>query len=353
MARRTMRGIAVCGYDDRPRLMSEGNTREDVLINADGYDLAGIDVALQTALQKGVTRIWVLSSQNALPTSITGYPFIINGRLVFFSNGGIDGVFLFEKENQGRKSCDLCGGTGELIISAKEVDVCPKCDIFDSKKGKNWCKFFQFLAIEYPPMVITMNVPPPSGDSEMMVDGGMMVDGRSILLIDEDEENRLMARRTMRGIAVCGYDDRPRLMSEGNTREDVLINADGYDLAGIDVALQTALQKGVTRIWVLSSQNALPTSITGYPFIINGRLVFFSNGGIDGVFLFEKENQGRKSCDLCGGTGELIISAKEVDVCPKCDTVDSEKGKNWCKFFQHLAAVEAPTFVAMAFPSHI
>ena len=71
---------------------------------------------------------------------------------------------------------------------------------------------------------------------------------------------------------------------------------------------------------------------------------------MDGDFLFEKKNQGRKSCDLCGGTGELIISAKEVDVCPKCDTVDSEKGKNWCAVFQHLAVQKPPTVVTMAFP---
>ena len=162
-----------------------------------------------------------------------------------------------------------------------------------------------------------------------------------------------MARKTMRGIAVCGYDDGPRLMSEGNTRENVLINADGYDLAGIDVALQTALQDGVVRIFVLSSQYALPASIAGCRFIINGRQVLFSNGEVDGNFLFEKENQGRKSCDLCGGTGELIISAKEVDVCPKCDTADSEKGKNWCVVFQCLAVQEPPTVIAMAFPPPI
>ena len=178
-----------------------------------------------------------------------------------------------------------------------------------------------------------------------------MEDGRSVLLIDEDEENILMARRTMRGVAVCGYDDGPRLMSEGNTRETVFINADGYDLAGIDVALQTALEDGVVRIFVLSSKNAFPAAIADYRFQIGGRMVFFSNGGVDGDFLFKKKNQGRKSCDLCGGTGELIISTKQGDVCPKCDTVDSEKGKNWCAVFQCLAAQKPPIVVSMAFPS--
>ena len=177
----------------------------------------------------------------------------------------------------------------------------------------------------------------------------MILDGRSVLLIDEDEESILLARRTMRGVAVCGYADGMRMMSEGNVRENVLINADGFALTALDIALQTTLLDGVVRIFVLSAENAIPIAITGRLFVINGRLVFFSNGRNENGFLFEKENQGEKSCGLCEGTGELIVG-DERDVCPRCDTVNLKKGKAWHKFYHFLAIQEPPAVITMAFP---
>ena len=182
-----------------------------------------------------------------------------------------------------------------------------------------------------------------------------MIEGRSVLLIDEDEESVLLARRTIPGIAVYGYADGARLISEGNVRANVLINVDGFDLAGLAIVLQTTWLDDVVRIFALSSENAFCAEITGYPFVINGRLVFFSNGGVHGDLLFEKKNQGKESCGLCGGTGELIISTKqgdECDVCPRCHDVlnPPKEGKNWCKFFHHLTVAKPPMVISMVVP---
>ena len=176
----------------------------------------------------------------------------------------------------------------------------------------------------------------------------MKRDARGVVLVDSDEDDVEELRESVHNLAVLNrydYDqlERKIILEE---RHIVLISADSDPLVAISMALFAATKR-ITRIGVLSATNSLPPHLTDRPFMINGALSFFSNGGAYGSVLSERN--GRRGCGICGGTGQVTYGhPAEADVCPRCG-IESRTGKDWMEFIQ-MFVVKGPVTFTMPFP---
>ena len=163
--------------------------------------------------------------------------------------------------------------------------------------------------------------------------------GTFVLVIDEDEANIRLAKKAIPGVAACGYADAEERLLRGTFRK-VLISADGSPYTNL---LFAAVERAVRWVGVLSSQGAVSERVAGTHFVVNGTLVFFSNGGEYREFLVEKQGI---PCDLCGGNGEVVFNTFK-DSCPQCEHESMlANGKDWDKFLRSLVADE-PVVISM------
>ena len=173
----------------------------------------------------------------------------------------------------------------------------------------------------------------------------MKRNAEGLVLVDSDEDDVRALSEEVHNLAVLNRYDYDQLERKivVEQRHIVLISADPDPLVAISMAL-FATTRRITRIGVLSATNSLPPHLTERPFMINGALSFFSNGGAYGSVLSERN--GRRGCGLCGGTGQVAYGhPAEADVCPRCG-IESRTGKDWMKFIQ-MFVVKGPVTFSM------
>ena len=176
----------------------------------------------------------------------------------------------------------------------------------------------------------------------------MKRNARGVVLIDSDEDDVEVLRESVHNLSVIDKYDFDLLEREIvlKKRRIVLISADPDPLIAMSMAL-FATTRRIIRVGVLSATNSLPPHLTDTPFMINGALVFFSNGGEYRSVLSDRN--GRKGCGLCGGTGQVTYGhPAEADVCPRCG-IESRTGKNWMEFIQTFV-IKGPITFSMPVP---
>ena len=108
----------------------------------------------------------------------------------------------------------------------------------------------------------------------------MKRNARGVILVDSDKDDVEALRESVHNLSVIDKYDFDLLEREIvlKKRRIVLISADPDPLVAMSMAL-FATTRRIIRVGVLSATNSLPPHLTDTPFMINGALVFFSNGG--------------------------------------------------------------------------
>lgn len=166
---------------------------------------------------------------------------------------------------------------------------------------------------------------------------------RSILLVDTDQENCLLAQKQLQNVAIIPHlnlDEIEKRVRD-DYRQTILISADIEDVSAVmGVGISLTEVDEAEHIGILSSLNAVPLSVQSTRNIVNGKLLFFSNG---------KEQEGLvcridTDCELCSRIDTTLtfkqqkgrrrsVTVKEDGVCPRCN---NREGKNWPAFVRFM-----------------